>query len=274
MISLSFFGLKEEPFKDNLDERFYYSTKQHERAYASMVYCITSNEPAGIILGQSGLGKSLISQRILSSIKNYPQYIPVLVLIYPQMPKTALLKEILSQLDIAVPKKRPSTQDLLELLHTYIIARYREGKRVVLILDESHFLNVQALHLIRSLTNLETPKEKLITAIFIAEERFVRRLQYKTYESLRTRIKIKARLEPLNLEETREYIKHRLAVAGATNSIFAEETFPLIFEKSRGICRNISKIAGQALFDAAFEQRRTIDLPLLRESLKGLEGLL
>jgi general secretion pathway protein A len=274
LTTTTFFGLKEEPFKDNLDERFYYSTKQHERAYASMVFCITSNEPAGIILGQSGLGKSLISQRILKAIKEYPQYIPALVLIYPQMPKTALLKEILSQIGVEVPKKNPTTQDLLDLLHSYIIARYREGKRLVLILDESHFLNVQALHLLRSLTNLETPKEKLITAIFIAEDRFVRRLQYKTYESLRTRIKIKARLEPLNLDETEEYVKHRLSVAGCENSLFADEVFPVIYEKSHGICRNISKIAGQALFDAAFEEKKTIGLAQLQDSLKGLEGLL
>ena len=61
------FGLKEERFRDNLDERFYSSTRQHERAFASMVYCVTENEPAGVILGSSGVGKSLISQRLLSA---------------------------------------------------------------------------------------------------------------------------------------------------------------------------------------------------------------
>ena len=267
-------GLKEEPFKDNLDERFYFSTKQHERAYASMVYCITNHEPGGLIIGQSGIGKSLISQRIISKISDYDDYIPALILIYPQMPKTSLLYEALSQLGITEIKRNLTTKALLDPLHEFIIDKYREGKRVVLILDESHFLSSQSLHLLRTLTNLETPTEKLITAIFIAEDRFVRRLRYTTYESLRGRIKITSRIKPLDEGETKKYILHRLTVAGAEEPVFTEETYPLIYDKSEGIPRNINKICGQALFNTLFEEKNIIDLEILKSSLEDLRGIL
>lgn len=271
---LARFGLKEEPFKDNLDERFYYSTKQHERAFASMIYCVTENEPAGIILGTSGVGKSLISQRLLSALSKFKNYVPIIVLVYPRMPKTALLREIYAQIGLPQTRANPNTSDLLMPVHAYMIDQYKQGKRVALILDESHFLNVSALHLIRTLTNIETAKEKLITSIFIAEDRFLRRLQYKTYDSLRGRIKIKASLEPLDEEETTNFIKHRLKVAGATREIFPPEAFPLIYKQSRGICRNINKIAGQALFDAYFDGLDKVTLDSLKDSLKTLEGIL
>jgi len=271
---LSRFGLKEEPFKDNLDERFYYSTRQHERAFASMVYCVTENEPAGIILGSSGVGKSMVSQRLLSALASYENYEPIIVLVYPKMSKTALLREIYTQIGLPETRANPTTSDLLLPLHAYIIDQYKAGKRIALILDESHFLNVSALHLIRTLTNIETSKEKLITSIFIAEDKFLRRLQYKTYDSLRGRIKIKASLEPLNREDTENFVKHRLEVAGAKRDIFPKDAYPLIYEKSKGICRNINKIAGQALFDSFFDGQSEVTLDSLTESLKHLEGIL
>jgi len=271
---LARFGLKEEPFKDNLDERFYYSTKQHERAFASMIYCVTENEPAGIILGTSGVGKSLISQRLLSALSKYKNYLPVIVLVYPKMPKTALLREIYSQVGLPQTRSNPTTSDLLLPIHSYIIDQYKQGKRMALILDEAHFLNVSSLHLVRTLTNIETAKEKLITSIFIAEEKFLRRLQYKTYDSLRGRIKIKSSLEPLDEEETTSFVRHRLKVAGAKREIFPPEAYALIYKKSNGICRNINKIAGQALFDAFFDGQKEVTMDSLKESLKNLDGIL
>jgi general secretion pathway protein A len=268
------FGLKEEPFKDNLDERFYYSTRQHERAFASMIYCVTENEPAGVILGSSGVGKSLISQKLLSALCKYETYIPVIILAYPKMSKLALLREIYNQLDLPPLRRNPTTSDLLLPIHSHIIAQYKHGKRVVLMLDESHFLNVSALHLIRTLTNIETAREKLISTIFVGEDKFLRRLQYRTYDSLRGRIKIKAALEPLSAEDAASFVKHRLRVAGATRPIFPDDVYPLIYEKSRGICRNINKIAGQALFDAYFEGQSVVTLNSIKESLKRLDGLL
>lgn len=240
-----------------------------------MIYCLTENEPAGLILGTSGVGKSLISQKLLSALSKYENYIPLIILIYPRMSKVALLREIYSQLGLPpLSSGNPTTMDLLEPIHTHIIQRYKDGKRIVLLLDESHFLNVSALHLIRTLTNIETAKEKLITSIFIAEARFLRRLQYKTYDSLRGRIKIKASLEPLSLEDTTNFIKHRLTVAGAKRPLFPEESFPLIYEMSGGICRNINKIAGQALFDAYFEGLKEVTMDSLKFSLRNLEGIL
>lgn len=269
-----FFGLSENPFKDNLDERFYYTTRQHEKTFASMLYCITNKQAVGLIVGASGTGKSMISYRILSFLKDKPEYKPGLILVNPQMPKTSLLKEVARELGLDLPAHNMSTQDLIDLITNEIIRQYKEDRRIILIIDEAHFLSSEALHMVRTLTNLETPQEKLVSCILIAEARFLTRLLYKTYDSLRSRIKTKAQLVPLNEEETKGYILHRLNVVGRNKPLFEEDTFALIHQKSHGICRQVNKIAGQCLFEACFDEKPVINLQVLNESLSNLEGLL
>ena len=275
MLTTTLLKLREEPFRDSLDERFYYPSAKHEKAFATMVYCITQHEPAALIVGASGIGKSLIAKRLLSSLSQYDEFRFAWVIISPDMPKTSLLREICREAGLELPgRSAPSTQHLLEMLHTQIIDLYTQGVRLVVILDEAHFLKAQSLHLVRTLTNIETPTEKLVTAIFVGEERFIQRLQNRTYDSLRGRIKVIARLEPLNRQETEEYIKHRVRVAGGDEDLFAEDTYDLIFEHSGGICRNINKIAGQALFNAAFRGETRVTRAAVEDAIAELEGIL
>lgn len=269
-----FFGLSENPFKDNLDERFYYTTRQHEKAFASMLYCITNKQAIGLIVGESGTGKSLMSYKVFSFLKDKSEYTSGLVLVNPHMPKTSLLKEIINELGVELPSRNLSTQALIDLISNEIIRQYKEDKRIVLIIDEAHFLSSEALHMIRTLTNLETPQEKLISSILIAESRFLNRLGYKTYDSLRSRIKTKTHLTPLTENETEGYILHRLRVAGRENELFENDTFPIIFKRSKGNCRQINKIAGQCLFEACFDGKPVINGDVLNEALANLEGLI
>ncbi|MBC7286464.1 MAG: AAA family ATPase [Armatimonadetes bacterium] len=271
----SHLGLREEPFRDSLDERFYYPSPKHERAFATMAYCILQHEPAALIVGASGIGKSLVAKRLLSHLSQHPEFQFAWVIAAPGMPKTSLLREIAREADIQLDTRPTSaTQRLLEEIQGYIIDLYASGRRLVFILDEVHFLPSQSLHLVRTLTNIETPEEKLITAVFIGEPRFLQRLSQPTYDSLRGRIKSIARLEPLSREETEQYIKHRLRVAGGSEDLFAPDTYDLIHQHSGGICRNINKIAGQALFNAVFADMGHVTRAAVEEAIADLEGIL
>lgn len=271
----SHLGLREEPFRDSLDERFYYPSPKHERAFATMAYCILQHEPAALIVGASGIGKSLVAKRLLSHLSQYPEFQFAWVIASPGMPKTSLLREIAREANIQLDSRpTSSTQRLLEDIQAHIIDLYAAGRRLVFIIDEAHFLPSQSLHLVRTLTNIETPQEKLITAIFIGEPRFLQRLRQPTYDSLRGRIKSIARIEPLSRQETEEYIKHRLRVAGGPDDLFTPDTYDLIYEASEGICRNINKIAGQALFNTVFEEMDRVTRAAVEEAIADLEGIL
>ena len=161
-----FFKLNDIPFSDNKDEKFYYPSKHHEEAIARMLYAIESKKAIALLTGEPGIGKSYCTQKILSEL-NDNIYKIALVLAYPKMTKIALLEMILDELMIEYKKnKRNSFSYLLELLTNEIVKNWQAHKRVIIIIDEAHFLNSDCLHILRTLTNLETPEEKLLTIIF------------------------------------------------------------------------------------------------------------
>lgn len=243
------FGLVRIPFSDSVNPEFFYRTEAHETAFVRMMMCARHHKALGLVWGRSGTGKTLLAQMLLSALSE-SEFIPVVVLANPGMSKMGLLGCILDELEIPHPSGRENTQTLLESIHSFLMSAYGKGQRVVMIVDESHFLLSDQLHMIRALTNMETPQEKLCTVIMLAEETFLRRLRHKRYSSLRGRIAMASYLMPMSRPETEQYIKFRLMVAGSTEELFDDETFDVIHAHSGGICREVSKLADNSLLEA------------------------
>jgi type II secretory pathway predicted ATPase ExeA len=178
------------------------------------------------------------------------EFNPIVILANPGMTKMGLLGAILDELEVARPSGRVNTQAYLDCIHSHLMQSYSMGRRVVLIIDEIHFLQSDQLHMIRTLTNLETPQEKLCTIIMLAEETFPRRLRHRRYNSLRSRIAMSSYLMPLSTSDTEQFIKFRLLVAGSAEELFGWDCYELIYKKTGGICREISKLADNSLLEA------------------------
>jgi len=243
------FGLHRAPFNDSVNPEFFYRTQTHETAFVRMMMCARQHKALGLVWGRSGTGKTLLTQMLLAGLAG-GEFVPVVILANPGMSKMGLLGCILDELEIARPGGRESTQAFLEYIHSYLMQSYSMGQRVVMIIDETHFLPADHLHMIRALTNLETPQEKLCTIIMLAEETFLRRLRHKRYSSLRSRIAMSAYLMPLSASDTEQYIKFRLLVAGSPEELFDHDCYGLIHAKTGGICREISKLADNSLLEA------------------------
>jgi general secretion pathway protein A len=215
----------------------------------------------GLITGPSGTGKTLVSQMILSQLDD-TKFAPVLVLVSPGMGKTALLKEILSEMSVPLPGSPfVSAQDLLKLLGEAVMELHRQGRKPVFIIDEGHFLSAESLHMIRTISNIELPERKLTTCLLFAEERFMKRLQHPSYDSLRSRMYMRAELGPLNDAECAQYLQYRLLVAGRMEELFQPAALAAIYAHTGGICRNTSKLAMLSLLEG-FAARS----PLIEES--------
>ncbi|GAB4330150.1 MAG: MSHA fimbrial biogenesis protein MshM [Candidatus Abyssubacteria bacterium] len=243
------FGLQQMPFHDNVNPEFFYKTASHEAAFVRMLMCVKQHKTLGLIWGRSGTGKTLLSQMLLSTLSD-TDFIPVVILAHPGMSKMGLLGCLLEEMGIPYFPGRENTQILLDRIRAFLMESYSSGQRVVIIVDEAHFLPSDQLHMIRALTNLETPHEKLCTIILFAEETFPRRLRHKRYASLRSRIATSAYLMPMSRAETEQYMKFRLMVAGAMQDIFDNECYDLIHSHTSGICRDVNTIADNCLMEA------------------------
>ena len=250
------FGFHDNPFRDSVDPRFFFRTESHEEAYLKMRQCIDEDVSLGLTAARSGTGKTLLTQILLSDLDAGP-YQPVVILIYPQMTRLALLAEIARELEMEVnPKAR--VRDLVNAVHRRIIDLYRRGVKPVLIIDEVHFLRADSLHLLRTLSNIEVPERKLVTILMFGEEAFLDKLDQPRHRALFSRVFIRADLRPLSAAEVEQYIKFRCLVGGGNGSVFEPAAFPAIHEQSGGIPREINRICYNAMVRAAARRQQSI----------------
>lgn len=259
---LRYYGLRDNPFADCVHPGFFYHTESHTEALNSMLLAVEFKASLGLVAGPSGTGKTLVSQLLLEHLAARP-VCAVLALVTPGISKTGLLKEILAELNVPLPVGIVSVQDLVHLLSQHIIERQQQGQRVVIIIDEAHLLGADCLHIVRTISNIETPQEKLVTCLLFAESRLVDRLQHASYESLRNRIYLRAILAPLSEADAAQFVKYRLMVVGRTADLFTEAALRALHLHARGICRSLNKLAMLALAEGALRQQPIVDEDLV-----------
>ena len=255
---LRYYGLRENPFADCVHPGFFYRTESHSDAFRDMMLAVEFNASLGMVSGHSGTGKTLVSQLLLEHLDR-AKYRTILVLVTPGLSKTGLLREILSELNVPLPVGLMPVQDLVRLLSNHIIDLHQQGLRVVMIIDECHLLSADCLHIVRTISNIETPQRKLTTCLLFAEARLVARLEHPSYESLRNRIYLRSVLQPLTPEDAEQYVKYRLMVVGRTAELFTAAAFRALHTHSLGICRSLNKLCMLALASGAARQRALLD---------------
>jgi type II secretory pathway predicted ATPase ExeA len=175
------------------------------------------------------------------------------------MSRTAMLREILSELNIPLPVGINRTQELLKLLSNHIIDLYHQGRKLVLIIDECHFLSSDNLHLVRTISNIEIPERKLTTSLLFGESRFTKRLQHPTYDSLRNRMYFRGALEAMGPEECAQYVKFRLMVAGRLDQLFTEDGLTALHARAEGVNRSVNKLGMMCLIEGASLELAELD---------------
>jgi general secretion pathway protein A len=266
---VSFYRLKENPFADAVHPGFFFRTDSHADAFRSMMLAVEFRASLGLTTGPSGTGKTLVSQLMLQHFDN-PKYRVVLVLVTPGLSKTGLLREILSELDLALPVGILRVQDLVKQLSNHIIELHEQGQRLVIIVDECHLLSADCLHMVRTISNIETPQQKLVTCLLFGESRFLQRLEHPSYASLKNRIYLRSELQPLAPEEVAQYVKFRIMTTGRLEELFTEPALMALHEFSGGICRNVNKLAMLSLIESADNRFAMVDDAIVRSAARRM----
>lgn len=260
---VSFYGMNENPFADAVHPGFFFRTDSHAEAFRSMMLAVEFQAALGMTTGPSGTGKTLVSQLLLQHFDD-PKYRVVLLLVTPGLSKTGLLREILSELDLALPVGIPRVQDLVKQLSNHIIELHEQGQRLIIMVDECHLLSADCLHMVRTISNIETPQQKLVTCLLFGESRLLQRLDHPSYASLNNRIYLRAELRPLTTAEVAQYIKYRVMTAGRLTELFTEAALAAVHELSEGICRNVNKLAMLSLIEAGDVRATVVDETIVR----------
>ena len=261
------FKLGVQPFGVTPDSKFLYLSKTHREALASLFYGIHSGRGFTALIAQPGMGKTTLLVHLLGLLMaNAKTAFLFQTLCGPE----EFLRSLLADLGI------DSDGDMARMhakLNAYLLQESRNGSPVVVVIDEAQNLDDRVLELVRMLSNFETPGKKLMHLVLSGQPQLADRLSSEHLAQLRQRVSIVARLAPLNADEIREYINHRLCVAGANSrdAVFSEEALALIADHSHGIPRNINNLCFNSMSLACALKQRQVDASMVQETINDLD---
>lgn len=248
-----FFGLAAKPFGKTPDPSFLFESRQHREALARLEYAVEEKELA-LLVGDIGSGKTTLSRALIDRVGDSR---PVILLINPRLTPTQLLRAVAKGLELEPARFR---HEMLDQIHTKLYELYEEKREPVLMIDEAQLIPSKAtFDEIRLLTNFQLDEQNLLSVVLIGQPELEERLERAAYAPLRQRIGMRYALGPLSLEETIDYIEHRIRVAGGPRNPFSREAMTEIHALSGGIPRLINTLATTALLDAFGEDAAEIE---------------
>ena len=263
-----FFGLTEKPFSITPDPRYLYLSRRHADALAHLIYGISQSGGFIQLTGEVGTGKTTLVRSLLEQL---PEEADVALILNPELSTKEFLTAISDELGVALPTDG-TIKSLVDPLSAYLLDAHARGRRTVLIVDEAQNLATDVLEQVRMLTNLETPKQKLLQIILIGQPELREVLDRKDMRQLAQRVTGRYHLEPLSQDETARYLEHRMKVAGAPGAIFSPSAEREIFRWSKGVPRIINVIADRTLLAAYTQGTRSIDKALVRKAATEVYG--
>jgi len=240
---LKHFGLTAQPFQLTPDIGFLYMSEAHTRAKAYMDYTVWNHEGFVVITGEIGCGKTTLIQKLLSELN---ENVVVAKIFQTQLDEVEFLQSVLVEFGLNPFNARKV--ELLDMLNSFLIEQFVQGKQIILIVDDAHNLSMKVLEEIRMLAGLETHKEKILHIILVGQPQLNELLDHPNMEQLIQRVKLRYHIRTLSEQELGQYLHFRLSTAGATDrTLFLPETLPVIFKYAGGTPRLINTLCDAAL---------------------------
>ncbi|MEL6681418.1 MAG: AAA family ATPase [Pseudomonadota bacterium] len=245
-IYLDHFGLHERPFSLVPDPEFIFWSPVHERAYAMFEYGIVTRAPITLITGEVGAGKTTLLHHLLKTLGDDLQ---IGLISNAHGTRDELLRWVLQALDQPTPPEADYVA-LFGQFEQFLIAKYAEGRRVILIFDEAQNLSLESLEELRMFTNINSNKDELLQLILVGQPELRDKVRHPDLTQFAQRVASSFHLPMLDAEMVRKYIKHRLAVAGSSKTIFTPEACQKVFDETRGVPRLVNQLCDLSLLYA------------------------
>src|SRR5260370_41686633 len=193
---LKHFGLKALPFQLTPDIAFLFMSEPHSRAKAYMDYTVWNREGFVVITGEIGCGKTTLIQKLLSELD---ENVVVAKVFQTQLDEVEFLQAVL--VEFGLTPFNAKKVELLDMLNTFLIEQFLQGKQIVLIVDDAHNLSMKVLEEIRMLAGLETRKEKILHVILVGQPHLNEMLDHPDMEQFMQRIKLRYSIRALSKQQ-------------------------------------------------------------------------
>lgn len=263
-----YYGFKVKPFSKTPDPKFLFLSKSHEEALARLQYAVEERETA-LLTGDVGCGKTTITRALMDTMENCR----FVFILNPRLTSYELIKIISMRFGCRAKSERKA--DLLEAIYEKVYEDHRSGITPVIIVDEAHLIPYrETFEEIRLLTNFQLDDKNLLSLILVGQPDLRRKLDLPVLLALKQRIGISYHLRPLDEEEVKAYIDHRIKASGRDEPLFTDDAITSIYRYSGGVPRVINSLANMALLEGLSRDAEIIDEDIVRFAAMeiGLNG--
>ena len=251
----SYYGFSIKPFQLNPDPHFFFGSSGHSRALAYLRYGLSQSEGFIVVTGDIGTGKTMLVKSLFQELDS--SNVIAAQLVTTQLEADDLLRLVVAAFNL--PYEDSNKASLLRRFEEFLRDAARQGKRILLVVDEAQNLPARSLEELRMLSNFQVADTPLLQSFLLGQESFRITLQGPGMEQLRQRVIASCHLNPLSLQETRDYIEHRLRVAGwQGNPRFDDGAYPAIYQHTQGVPRRINVFCDRLLLYGYLEELSVI----------------
>jgi type II secretory pathway predicted ATPase ExeA len=240
---LDHFGLRERPFALAPDPEYLFWSPEHRGAYAMLDYGLSTRAPITLLTGEIGAGKTTLVHHF---IDNLDDDVTIGVISNARPGVNDVLRRVCAALSLEVPAGVDSS-DLFSVIQTFLVARHKDAKRVLLVIDEAQNLNRDALEDLRMLTNINAGRDEVLQLLLVGQPELRNMVRRPDLVQFAQRVAASYHLPRLDAAATGGYIASRIRQAGGNPGIFSRQAAQLIHEATNGVPRLINQLCDLAL---------------------------
>ena len=265
----SFFGLKSKPFRLNPHLRFLFNSEAIQRAVNTLKYGLYQREGLVLLTGAPGCGKTMLVQNVSRRLPDAG--IQVFTIATPRANGHSLLLQIFTALGLDVPADADTAQ-LLRTLQKYLLGEVQANRRLLLVIDEAHNLEDDALEVVRLLSDIQLNGNLLLQIFLVAQPVLRARLATPRLDALRQRFLVTDHIDGLTPEEVPQYIQKRMQQAGwQGDTPFDAEAIERIQQATDGNPRQVNILCERLLTQAYVEEKTRVTLTDVDNTLQDME---
>jgi type II secretory pathway predicted ATPase ExeA len=264
---LEHFGLNEQPFKITPVTEFFFDGANRKDILDALIYSITEVEGIIKVSGEVGSGKTMLCRMLLEKL---PKHIEPIYLANPSLSREEMLYAVADALGLNIEHERVGL--ILQNIQNVLEKKAREGKRVVVLVDEAHAMPLDTLEELRLIYNLQVGSFKLIQIVLFGQPELNAKLEQPNMRQLKDRIVHHFNMHPLSRDILESYLMFRMRKAGYHGpNIFSAKAVKLIAEASAGLMRRANVLADKSLLAAFVADTHNIEACHVQAALRDTE---